>query len=647
MARRNVFLILLISMVFGQPHPEDKMSCGHSRRLMKLAAMDVFPTADQQKFDVNFYRIELDINPVSEMIYGHVDAEFKIIDSTISVLEIDFLTSMDVTGLKLDDTVRTFSHANDLITIDVPDYAAINTVHTIAIDYSGSPSTTGFGSFNFDLLDGQNMIWTLSEPYGARSWWPCKDDPADKADSVDIIVTVPNNLTVASNGSLKSVTDMGSERIFFWQERYPIPTYLVSLAIYPYYVWYDEYVSTANDTMPIEFYTIPSHFPDLQDNYLKTRPMLEAFSGLFTEYPFINEKYGHAEFGWGGGMEHQTITSLGGYGESLIAHELAHQWWGDMVTCASFHHIWLNEGFATYSEALWWESQYGQDDYHDDMAANAYYGGGTIYVEDPVTVSDIFYYNLTYRKASWIPHMLRHVVGDSLFFHFLEVYATDSASRFNSITTEQFTAIAEAATGYELDTFIDQWVYGSYYPRYHVSWYQNNDSLILDIEQTQSTGTIFQMPLDLEITTADSTWLVVINNSQASQQYAIPVPGGTTVTSILIDPDSWVLKTAQYSYIEVENDLVFRFSLQPAYPNPFNASITIPFEIDYRGWVAVDIFDLQGKNIYHHQDIYQPGSHGINWTGINHQLQPVATGTYFVRLEYPNGHETQKILLLK
>ena len=196
-------------------------------------------------------------------------------------------------------------------------------------------------------------------------------------------------------------------------------------------------------------------------------------------------------------MEHQTLTSMGGHSQWLIAHELGHQWWGDLVTCASFHHIWLNEGFARYSEAIWEEAYNGVDAYNEYWQSHAYYGPGTVFVEEPNTVSQIFNGNLTYNKAGWVGHMLRGVMGDSLFFATLQSYASNDSLAYGAATTENFQAVSEDVYGLDLDEFFQQWIYGDYYPRYGVAWEMlDTDELIVTIEQMQSWQ-YFNMPIDL------------------------------------------------------------------------------------------------------------------------------------------------------
>ncbi|MFQ6610541.1 MAG: M1 family aminopeptidase, partial [Fidelibacterota bacterium] len=444
---------------------------------------------------------------------------------------------------------------NNLLSVTVPTPLNTGDLGHIVISYHGSPEATGFGSFGFDSYSGQPMIWTLSEPYGARDWWPCKDTPTDKADSVDISITVSDYLTVASNGNLDEVVSNGGRTTYHWKERYPIVTYLVSLAIYPY-THFSGIFNYNGGSMPLEYYVFPNHYNVVQENYAMTPDMIGAFSERFGLYPFINEKYGHAEFVWGGGMEHQTLTSMGGWSQYLISHELAHQWWGDMVTCANFHHIWLNEGFATYSQAMWYEMR---DDsiqsLHDDMDTKKYFGGGTIYVTDTTSVGSIFNSNLVYKKGAWVMHMLRHIVGDDSFFEGLQAYG--DLYRFESTVTDDFKNVMEDVSGIELDAFFDRWIYGEYYPIYESTpqYYGSTNGtyfLQVTIDQNQ-TSPLFTMPIDLQIETLAASQIFVIENNLGSQQYEFILD--SQPLSVIIDPEDWILKIANH------NNLIFSGTL--------------------------------------------------------------------------------------
>ncbi len=298
---------------------------------------------------------------------------------------------------------------------------------------------------------------------------------------------------------------------------------------------------------PVEFFIFPEHdTPSNRDRWLESLSMLDAFSTLFGAYPFAEEKYGIYEFGFPGGMEHQTMTGQGRFDEALTAHELSHQWWGDLVTCATWHDVWLNEGFATYSEALWLERQAGGD------GAQALAGAmaarrpqrvdGSVYVDDVGSESRIFSKDFSYLKAGWVLHMLRHVLGDERFFATLAAYRNLYA--YAAATTEDFRTVAETSYGSSLVWFFDPWLYGIGAPSYRFGWRETTaggrDWVELSVAQTQDTGwPTFAMPIDVRVTSGDRDATHVIWNVARTQHFLLPAAG--RVDAVALDPGGWVL----------------------------------------------------------------------------------------------------------
>ena len=623
------------------------ISCSQSKSVQRLLEFQSTITEDQEKIDISFYRIDLDIDFDQHEISGSVIITGGVGLSQPDSIEIDFSSNMSVDSVKLYGESISYDHDDDLLSVLAPQTTLPEGYQfNMEIFYHGTPTTCGFGSFVFDSHAGIEHVWTLSEPYGARCWWPCKDDPSDKADSVDIIVRVPSNQIVASNGNLIHEIDISNDRKeYYWQERYPISTYLVSLAIYPYTVWHDEYISMNGDTLPLDYYVFPDRYENSYSNYLLTKEMLSLFASQFGEYPFMGEKYGHADFGWGGAMEHQTLSSMGGYSQTLIAHELGHQWWGDLITCASFHHIWLNEGFARYCQALWEEYFNGDDAYFSYMNSHAYYGYGTVYVEDPTTTSAIFNGNLSYNKASWVLHMLRHVVGDDTFFEILHAYASDDSLSYAAATTQEFQQVCENITGMDLQDFFQQWIYGEKYPQYELSWWlTDTEELTIQIDQIQTTG-YFHMPIDLHVTGFLIDTTIMVDNYGPTQTYQISGVG-TMVHQVQLDPNGWILKEVNYTTVGVDEVLPDKVSLLPAYPNPFNSGTTINFfipqvlgEID----ATLQVMDVNGRHISTLlSKQVSSGMKSFYW-----DASVDASGIYFIHLLAGNNIFNRKIILLK
>ena len=508
--------------------------------LVRQRAMAQPATANQLQYDARSYDLNLTFTPATSSVSGTVRTKASVVGGPISTLDLDLYSNMVVDAATSAGAVTTYSRLGNVLTLNLDRAYGNGELVDVTVTYHGNPTAAGY--FGFQTVNGRQLIWSLSEAYGARTWWPCKDAPEDKADSVDVHYTMASGLTAVSNGRLVSRVVNGANATTSWHERYPIATYLVSLAAYPYTVTTDWYRPTASDSMLLQFNNYPESAAGYASVQAKVKNMIAAYVPSFGEYPFLAEKYGHAQFQFSGGMEHQTCTSLGVSNESVVAHELAHQWWGDLVTCRDFHHIWLNEGFATYGEALWQESLGGPAAYHADIDLNRFLGPGSIYVPDASNETRIFDSNLSYDKASWVLHMLRHVLGDAAFFAALHQYHTQWG--YQSATTEDFRDVCEAVSGRNLHDFFQQWIYGEYYPIYRSSWTAaaagGGWDVTLELAQTQSWE-LFHLPVDVTVTHALGTTTFVVNDSVASQTFVLHVagePGG-----VELDKDGWILKT--------------------------------------------------------------------------------------------------------
>ena len=520
-------------------------------RYQQLMLCENEKTANQENYDVKYYALDLTPDPATSILSGSVEIVAEVSASTLDQVELNFWEGMSITSLykpNSPDVQLNHNRSNDILSVNLDRTFTQGEQFRITIEYNGRPQDSDYSGFDFDTYDGKTMIWTFSQPWGARSWWPCKDVPSDKADSVDIRITVPNDLIVASNGSLRETITEGNNIQYWWHEKYPIATYLVFLAIYPYEVYYDDYLYNNNtDTMKIHFFTFPGNYEKYYSINTKVKDMITCFANLFGEYPFIDEKYGHADFSFPyGAIEHQTCSSYAICTEYLYAHELAHQWWGDMITYFDWYNTWIGEGFAVYSEALWYEYQNGPGTASIyQMCENLYYGPGTVYIEDLETESP-FDMNLAYKKGSWILHMLRHVVEDNTFFEILKTYHYSTKHQYGTATIEEFQVICEQISGINLDKFFHQWFHEEYYPKYSFSWSfiqtGSNYDIQLQIFQEQ-TNHIFWMPIDISITTVNGdTTLTVLDSLQAqSFQFSI----SSEPINLELDKNNWILKKVQ------------------------------------------------------------------------------------------------------
>jgi len=650
MKQYQIFPIIILMGIsaIGQPDPdwvfqEIEMKRTALQKYRELEKPAVKP--GQNRYDVGFYGIDLKINIENEDVDGLVTIRGKSKTNELSVIELDLLSPLIVNSVWGD--ASDFQQIDDVLNIQLQTPIDSGAVFEIGITYGGNPVASGLKGFSFDAHDNVPMVSTLSEPYYARGWFPCKDIPSDKADSTDINLTVPDSLTAISNGLLINVIDnQDGTATYRWQERYPITSYLISLAVTNYKLIEQTYIALNGTSMPVCHWYYPE-CEQLTDVLLLTTDMMSFFAGIWGEYPFINEKYGHAQFSWGGAMEHQTCTSLGAYSELMICHELAHQWWGNMVTCANWKEIWLNEGFARYSEALWQEHTEGVSAYHDYMDhinRPEYWQPGPVYILDTTNVRSIFNL-LVYDKGAWILHMLRRVVGEAVFWDIFPAYR--DAHYMDVATTEDFKQVCESVYGENLEWFFDQWVYGSGQPDYKISWSRQKTvatewRMTLRIDQTQSKTNLFKMPIDVRVEFENSDSLLTVGDSLASQTFEFQF--SEMPENVIVDPDNWILKTIRYSMIDPDiGYLPDKFLLTDPYPNPFNAAINFDVYLPHDTESRIVVYDINGRWVDTIIEGYRSSGYWeLIWQPIN-----LPSGVYFIRMENNWVEITKKVVYLK
>jgi aminopeptidase N len=616
----------------------------------------------ESKIDVTYYGLNLSVTYSPRNITGAVTVKAKVDTLSINQFFLDLQDVLTVDSVLLNSTATTFTHSNDELHIDLDRTYNQSEEFSVEVFYHGEPGSSGFGSFEFSTHNGQPLIWTLSEPYGASDWFPCKDTPADKADSSDVWITVDESLIPISNGTLEDMTRNGDgTHTYYWKNHHPIAQYLISLAM-TNYLQYDTYFQySPSDSMVITNFVFPESFNGLKSLLDETDEMIEVFSDKFGLYPFIDEKYGHAEIGWqGGAMEHQTISSMGFWGTGVISHELAHQWYGDLITNKDWHHIWLNEGFATYSEGVYIEAKSGQNAYNQfinskmNSARNAQ---GTIWVQNINSISQIFNGARSYAKGAVVLHMLRGIVGDSAFFDIMRAYSSDPDLKYGVATTEDFQAVAESVFGQPLDYFFQEWIYGEKYPIYNVAWTYNQIGgdvwrVHINIEQIPRTNPkYFTMPIKININTTIGDTLVTIFNDQLIQDFEIDVNGGPL--GLQFDFGNWILKTLSITTSVDDKITIKEYSLDQNYPNPFNPSTKIKYQIADAGFVNLQIFDVLGNEVATLIDKeMQAGSYEVEFSAIGGSASGgdawnLPSGIYFYTLNAGEFAQTRKMILLK
>jgi len=518
---------------------------------------------DEDRYDVKYVKLDLAMTNTSTTLSGLATTRAVVVASTMPtyVFELDPLLTVD--SVKINGALRTFTTSGVVRTVSLAAALAQGSVFIAEVWYRGTPGGQG-GFFTNGLSNASSptwqtqVTWSLSQPYNANDWWPCKQSLQDKIDSCDVWVRVANsNLKAGSNGVLRAVTTLpGGVTRYEWAHRYPIDYYLISVAVAPY-VDYSFNVSLPGVATPLLYqnfvYSNPGTLPFWKSRIDSVAGMIQHFSALFGSYPFSKEKYGHCMAPLGGGMEHQTMTTQGTFDVLLSAHELGHQWWGDWVTCATWKDIWLNEGFASYSEYLYrqqFQSAAAAAAHMQDVHNSVMFPGGTIdatgsvYVPDTTSESRLFSSRLTYDKGSAVVHTLRYAVGsDSVFFPALRAYGQQYA--FGNANTEGFKASMEASTGLDLDTFFAQWVYGEGFPRFGARWNQTGADVVIEVfnsnVNTASPNTFFATPVDVRFTSAAGDTVVRLYQGAAVQRFEFS--WGKTVTGLSFDPSNWLMNT--------------------------------------------------------------------------------------------------------
>lgn len=643
-----VIQLLTWHLMLGQPDVDwvnteletKQQALSHRRALAKE-----MPVATRSDYDVGYYGLNLRPDIPAGELRGSVTIRGKARIPQLSRINLDLLKNMVVDSVTGD--ADSMHRSGDLVVLHFSDELDSAETFETVIYYHGVPQKGGFQGFAFDWYEGVPVVSSLSEPYYARSWFPCKDVPKDKADSADIRITVPDTLVAVSNGSLVAeILHADGTKTYHWKETYPIAVYLISVAISDYSCHTDYYYGVAGLTMPVQHWYYPNRKPD-DVLFDLTIQMIAFFADIWGEYPFIKEKYGHAQFQWSGGMEHQTCTSLGGYSEYLICHELAHQWWGDMITCASWRDIWLNEGFARYAEALWHEHKYGAaglQEYMELLNRPEYWNYSPLYLADTSSVGVIFN-RLVYDKGAWILHMLRKLMGEEAFWQMYRDYR--EAYYMDVATTADFQRVCESAAGQQLDWFFDQWVYSLGQPHYRISWTRerirvNRWKVCLNISQEQETPPVFVMPLEVSFLFDDGATTVTVWDSLQVQEFEsefeqMPV-------EIVIDPDNWVLKRVTHSQIDPDLGYVPReYLLENPYPNPFNTALNIAYFLPRSSEIQLAVFDLKGRQV----DVLVEGRIERGYYTSAWQPYNLPSGIYLLRLKCDDFNRSRKVLFLK
>jgi aminopeptidase N len=582
--------------------------------------------------DVHYVRLNLFLNPDSSEFGGSVFYRGRMIEDGLPVLDVASnvtVTSLLINGLSI-------SFAQDSFHL-YPQTGAVKSGidFTLEVHYRATiPSSRAFSRTpNSDTI---RALWTLSQPYGAREWWPCFQQLSDKIDSLDVYITCPSQYVAVANGLLFSdSTDTLGNRHFSYRHRYPVAAYLVAVAVAPYEIREQTLTLPAG---PLSFvnYTWPGFADTVAAQLSSFADIMSLFESLVGPYPFRNERYGHAQFGWGGGMEHQTLSFMFNFNFGLVAHELAHQWFGDKVTCGSWQDLWLNEGFATYFTGLAYEHLGKGNQWlnwrQQQISSITSEPDGSVFITDTMDVGRMFNQRLTYSKGAYLLHMARYLMGDSSFFAALREYLSDEVAAYGFARTPLLMHyFAKHGMPYTA-TFFDDWCYGFGYPQYTLEWTQHKGRLYMVLDQTPSTpwaARFFHMDVPVWVLGNGLDTVLRVRNDRPRQEFFIDTDN--EVVDIIIDPDLWTLSTGNRV---IKTELIPRANHFKIIPNPVGDMLQITFQEAELPDLPVRILSHSGQVVY--EAVLNVG---LSTRSISVGVANLPAGIYFVHLrDYYSAH---------
>ena len=598
-------------------------------------------TSASNNYDVKYYRCEWEVNPAVRYITGKVTLYF-VITSPSNNIQLDLMNALVVDSVKQRNAVLTKQHSSNTLSIDFPITINAGVLDSVSVFYKGVPANNGFGSFETTTHAGIPVMWSLSEPYGSRDWWPCKNGLDDKADSIDIIITAPSQYKAASNGLLQSeiLIAGGTKKLTHWKHRYPIASYLVCFAVTNYTV-FNNSVLLGSTNLPMQTYCYPESLVSFQNGTQNVLDALQFFHNNFGDYPFIKEKYGHVQFSWGGGMEHQTASFMVSVNESLVAHELGHQWFGDKITCASWEDIWLNEGFATYLAAVYLENKYpaGTINSRKAVVNNITSAtGGSVWVNDTTNVGRIFSGRLSYNKGSYLLYMLRWKLGDVVFLNALRQYQNDPKLAYGFAKTDDLKRNLEQVSGQNLAEFFKDWFKGQGYPSYNVTWTQIGSEYVnIKMNQTTSHTSVdfFELPVALKFKNATQEKTIVVDNKTNGETFFRNI--GFIADTVLIDPEYWLVTKNNVS-VKVPDATAGQNIIQ-VFPNPMQNRFYIYMHKMTAATANINLYNAAGQLVYTKNINLVNGSEYVE---VPSQYLP--KGAYFLRINAGDFKFVKKLI---
>ncbi|MFH1844664.1 MAG: M1 family aminopeptidase [bacterium] len=610
-----------------------------------------------QLYDALHYELKLTVDLDDEYITGSMRLLFASLVSGLDEIVLDLTADLLVDSVLYHQQPLVFTQLDDSLLIALPAPLDSASVDSVRVFYGGHPSPDGndrgltFKTHHSETPEHSGPIAaSLSQPAYAKTWWPTKDRPGDKA-LATVFLTVPEDLWAVSNGVLiRQETASPGWTTFVWDESHPIATYLISVAISDYLFYENPTCSTpASGVIPLHNWLFAADYDDAVDDLASLCDMMGFLESRCGPYPFADEKYGHAAFLWPGAMEHQTVTSFGsaffwgnGAFEWIILHELAHQWFGNAIGPREWADVWLNEGFATYCEALWIENRDGFPAYLDNMDSRVHIEDWDGPVYDPFPV---FPGRIIYDKGAWILHMLRGRMGDAVFFEFLADYASGAERLHGTVSNAEFVALAELHAQAELDAFFDPWLNTEAVPlltldnAFHDGAAGHNSRLTLTLRQNQSTLFDNVFPVRVVMGQRDTTLTISLSEHSLVQSFELPA----AVTGVELDPEHWVLwRWSRNASIGTDLTSVF--------PNPAAGElINFTYRVPKSGAATVKIYDMQGRFLRSRR-LDLPAAEGQYelWDGRDGNGQRMPSGVYWAVLETADGgRSTRKFTLVR
>ncbi len=604
-------------------------------------------------YDQKFIHINIEANDSNRYINCTVKYILQAKENLQS-LYFEFAPTFTIDSIFIDDQLCNYYFNNDTLILYTPNTYQTGQYINVSISYHGESTMGGpyRGLTNtFSPEYNQSITWTLSESFHLKDWLPCKQDLADRFDSAWIFITVDSTCKAGSEGILTAITPLPNGKVRYeWKERHPIVYYLLSIAVGKYFE-YSYYFTIPGYNDSILFmnyiYQDPAYFINNKANIDRTIDFIRIFSDKFGLYPFADEKYGHCLVPLGGGMEHQTMTTIGNFNHYLVAHELAHMWFGNNITCATWQDIWINEGFASYAEYI--ALQYYFDQHTADLTMAGFHARarkepeGSIYIpiEEAWDESRIFNGNLSYKKGAALIHMIRYLCNnDSIFFTGLK--QLQSIYNDSILTGNDVKNLYESLTGIDFDPLFNQYYYGKGYPIYNIIWWQDSSNhqyqnLYIKINQrgSSSDNNLFTIPLPFRLFSGNQWWDIIVHPSQNTEIFEIQT-NHLKIDSVQYDPQNWILDSLESIQIAIEpiNISNVYYSI---YPNPANDVFYIYSNKNLP--TSIKLIDIKQHVLYKKEAYQFPISINIP--------QHISAGVYILKIENTQKVETSKIVIIR